>query len=169
MFDSFLSYIPQVGSLLVRREVVEAVGGFEAELQGGEDWDWALRIARHCQIGFVPKVALLWRMHTIVRVDGAGNRRVEDITWRRYTDVIKVARRYTPRSSLPSWLKAQRIILKHKGHYIPLFIGFAQTYARAGDMMRALYCYWLAVRVSPLHVASHNARALTRSARHNPV
>jgi glycosyltransferase involved in cell wall biosynthesis len=167
MFPDFLSYIPQVGSLLVRREVVAAVGGFEAGLQGGEDWDWALRVALHCQIGFVPEVALLWRMHGAARVDGAGNRRPEDITWRRYTDVMTVAHRYIKSDSLQSWIKMQRIILKHKGHYIPLFMDYSAQYLQSSKLNRALRCCWLALRVSPPHLATHIARAITKKLRYN--
>jgi glycosyltransferase involved in cell wall biosynthesis len=158
MFHDFLSYIPQVGSLLVRRDVVSAIGDFESGLQGGEDWDWALRIARYCQIGFVPEVAILWRMHNTARVDGAGNKYPEDITWRRYNDVMLVAHRYVTSNSIKSWLKAQRIILKHKGHYIPLFMSYAEQYAQKGDFLQALRCGWMALRASPIHLVSYTVR-----------
>jgi glycosyltransferase involved in cell wall biosynthesis len=167
MFEDFLSYIPQVGSLLVRREVVDTIGGFEPGLHGGEDWDWALRLSRYCQIAFAPEVALLWRMHGATRVDGAGNKRPEDITWRRYTDVMLVAHRYTDRSSLNGWIKTQRIILKHKGHYVPLFIDYANQYLQSGNLNRALGCCWMALRVSPAHLASHSGRAFMRQVRYN--
>jgi glycosyltransferase involved in cell wall biosynthesis len=169
MFQDFLSYIPQVGSLLVRRNVVESVGGFEPGLQGGEDWDWALRIARHCQIGFVSEVALLWRMHNTARVDGAGNRRPEDIAWRRYTDVMLVAHRYLESNSLGEWIRTQRIILKHKGHYIPLLIDFSTQYLQKGNINQSLRCCWLALKVSPPHVASHFARSLIKKLRYNTL
>ena len=162
MFHEFLSYIPQVGSFLVRREVVDAVGGFECDLQGGEDWDWALRIARYCQIGFVPEVALLWRLYGVARVDTAENRRYEDIAWRRYKDVMRVARRYIKSDSLKGWIKTQRIILKHKGYYTPLFMGCSIQHIRNGDIRQSLRCGWLALRVSPLHMVSYIVRTVVR-------
>ncbi|NNJ11104.1 glycosyltransferase [Chloroflexales bacterium ZM16-3] len=165
MFSDFLRYIPQVGSLLVRHEVAVAVGDFDPKLQGGEDWDWALRLARICQIGFIPEVVLLWRMHNTARVDGVGNRRVEDITWRRYTDVMDVARRHSTVGPSLSWLAKQRILLKQKGHYIPLFTQYALEYARKGKIKQAAYCYWLSVRISPLHIVSHAAKTLVRRIR----
>jgi glycosyltransferase involved in cell wall biosynthesis len=165
MFNDFLRYIPQVGSLLVRREVVDAVGSFDTSLQGGEDWDWALRIARHCQIGFVSQVALLWRMHNASRIDGAGNKRAEDITWRRFTDVMHVAHRHIMKESPLNWLNTQKIIFKHKGHYIPIFMGYSFQYFQKCDIRASARCYWLALRISPLHVASHLARVLIRSIR----
>lgn len=166
MFQDFLGYIPQVGSLLIRSEVVKAVGNFEPELQGGEDWDWALRIARYCQIGFVSEVSLLWRIHGATRVDGAGNKRHEAIAWRRYTDVMLVAHRYMKSDSLKTWMKMQRIILRHKGHYIPIFTDYASQYLQNGNLTRSLYCYWLALRVSPPHIASHLLRTLVRTLQH---
>jgi glycosyltransferase involved in cell wall biosynthesis len=165
MFQDFLRYIPQVGSLLVRREVVDAVGGFERSLQGGEDWDWALRIARYCQIGFVPEVALLWRMYGVTRIDSTENRRYEDIAWRRYKDVMLVAHRYIKSDSLTSWIKAERIILKHKGHYIPLFMDCSTQHIKNGDIKQSLRCCWMALRVSPPHLASYIARAFVKISR----
>lgn len=164
MFQDFLSYIPQVGSLIVRREVIEAVGDFEETLQGGEDWDWALRIARHCQIGFIPEIGLLWRIHPTPRVDGAGNKRPEDIAWRRYKDVMLVAHRYAKSESLKSWIKNQRIILKHKGHYIPLFMEISIQYLQSGKFMHALSCGLIALRISPPHLATYFARSLRKGA-----
>lgn len=165
MFADFLGYIPQVGSLLVRREVAKAVGDFDPKLQGGEDWDWALRLARSCQIGFIPEVALLWRMHNTARIDGVGNQRVEDITWRRYTDVIDVAHRHISGGPRLSWLAKQRILLKHKGHYIPLYMRYGLEYARMGKLGPAAHCYWLALWISPLHMASYAAKSLLRRMR----
>lgn len=165
MFDAFLSYIPQVASLLVRREVALSVGDFDPELQGGEDWDWALRLARTYQIGFAPTVAVHWRMHTTARFDGAAARPVDDIAWRRYTDVMDVARRHLGQSQGLGWAKRQRALLKQKGHYIPLFTQYGMAYAHNGKYRRAARCYWRAVRISPLHMLSHAAKTLLRQVR----
>jgi glycosyltransferase involved in cell wall biosynthesis len=162
MFEDFLSYIPQVGSLLVRREVVAALGGFDEQLHGGEDWDWALRLARHCQIGFLPEVVLLWRMHNTTRIDGAGNRRLEAVTWRRYQDMVSVARRHM-KLSKQSWLRKQRILLKHKGHYVPIFLGYGHTLWQQGERRRALVSNWMALSASPLHVFSYIGRQFKAS------
>ncbi|MBX0328835.1 glycosyltransferase family 2 protein [Oscillochloris sp. ZM17-4] len=167
MFNDFLSYIPQVGSLLVRHDIAMAVGDFDPNLQGGEDWDWALRLARICQIGFVAEVVLHWRMHNTARFDGAGNRRIEDITWRRYTDVMDVAHRHIEGGPPRSWLAKQRILLKHKGHYIPLFTRYAIGYARKGKLRQAAICYWLAIRISPLHIVSSTAKTALRQLQSN--
>lgn len=158
LFEEFLNYIPQVGSLLVRSEVVQEIGGFDPTLMGGEDWDWALRLALHCQIAFVPEIALLWRMHTMSRFDGVGNRLIEKITWRRYNDVMKVAHRYLRRSQQRGWQRRLRIILKQKGHYIPVFLEHAQKYWQDGRYGQALNCYWYAIRISPIHIGSHTTK-----------
>lgn len=165
MFTDFLNYIPQVGSLLVRHDVAKAVGDFDPDLQGGEDWDWALRLARCSQIGFVAEVALLWRIHNTARIDGVGNRHVEDITWRRYTDVMDVAHRHIPSNSPQSWLKKQRLLLKHKGHYIPLFKNYALQYIHKRKVKQSIICYWRAIRISPVHMVSHTIKTLVRHIR----
>lgn len=165
MFDNFLSYIPQVASLLVRREIALSTGDFDPELLGGEDWDWALRLARTCQIGFVPEVALYWRMHNTARFDGSAARPIEEIAWRRYSDVMLVARRHMDGAPGLGWLKRQRILLKQKGHYIPLFTQYGLAYAQNGQWRQALRCYWRALTISPLHIASHTAKSLARQPR----
>jgi len=43
-------------TMLVRKSVLEEIGGFDTSLKSLEDWDLALRIAEKYQIGYVPEV-----------------------------------------------------------------------------------------------------------------
>lgn len=58
---STLLYSNVIGtpSLLARRSVLLDVGLFDERLTGLEDWDLALRIARHYKIGFINRVLVL--------------------------------------------------------------------------------------------------------------
>ncbi len=165
LFQDFLGYVPQVGSILVRRDVLDRVGGFDEALHGGEDWDWALRLARSGPMGFLPEVVLLWRMHDLPRPDGAGNRSIEDVTWQRFADVLSVGRRYLVGDSWLAQLKMERTLLKHRGHYVPLFMRYSSGYLGRGEVGRALRCGWLALKASPLHVASYTVRDLAKRGR----
>jgi glycosyltransferase involved in cell wall biosynthesis len=165
LFESFLGYIPQVASILVRREVLLAVGGFDESLQGGEDWDWALRLARAGEMGFLPAPVLLWRMHDLPRSDGAGNRRFETVTWQRFSDMLKVGRRYLVGQSWRSQLRMERMLLRHRGHYVPLFVRHSSLCLERGEIARAVHGGWLAFKVSPLHLAAHALRAARRAVR----
>lgn len=52
---------PQIGTVVVRREVVARIGYFDARLVGGQDLDWLLRIARAGKLGFVPTPCIHFR------------------------------------------------------------------------------------------------------------
>lgn len=58
-----LNYVVTPGTSLVRRHVLESVGGFEASAVPADDWDMNLRIARHGGFALVDDVILNWRRH----------------------------------------------------------------------------------------------------------
>lgn len=50
-------------SIMVRREVIDEVGGFDTRLKNGEDWEFCLRVARKYKVGFVAEVLVNYRNH----------------------------------------------------------------------------------------------------------
>ena len=55
--------IPAPSSILVKREVVERVGGFSPELSTAADQEFFFRVAAQFEVGMVPEVLGLYRMH----------------------------------------------------------------------------------------------------------
>lgn len=53
---------PQIGTVLVRRAAFERYGVFDPVVEGGEDWDFQLRIARAHKHGFVATPCMLVRV-----------------------------------------------------------------------------------------------------------
>jgi glycosyltransferase involved in cell wall biosynthesis len=51
------------GSIMVRRDVVEDVGGFDTRLKNGEDWEFCLRVAQKYRVGFVREALVNYRSH----------------------------------------------------------------------------------------------------------
>jgi len=51
------------GAILVKRSVIEDVGGFDERLRNGEDWEFCLRVAQKYKIGFVPEPLVDYRNH----------------------------------------------------------------------------------------------------------
>jgi glycosyltransferase involved in cell wall biosynthesis len=49
--------------LLVRKRVVEEIGGFDARLPPSEDWDFCYRVATRYPIGYVREVLVRYRIH----------------------------------------------------------------------------------------------------------
>jgi glycosyltransferase involved in cell wall biosynthesis len=54
-------FLASGSNLLVRRQCVESVGAFDAACQPVEDWEYSLRIARHCRFVLVPRYQILYR------------------------------------------------------------------------------------------------------------
>ncbi|MFN2323700.1 MAG: glycosyltransferase [Trueperaceae bacterium] len=48
---------------LLRRSLVDAVGGFDPDFRAVEDWDYWLRCLRHTEFRFVPGVVAHYRLH----------------------------------------------------------------------------------------------------------
>jgi hypothetical protein len=51
------NWVVTAGLHLLRRSVLAAVGDFDESTDPADDWDIALRVSRHGDIGFVPRVA----------------------------------------------------------------------------------------------------------------
>jgi len=60
--ELFLVCLICANTVVVRRECLEQVGGFDETLRTG-DYDLWLRIARHYKIGYVPRVLTKYRQH----------------------------------------------------------------------------------------------------------
>ena len=57
---------------LIRRNVFLECGGFDTELRAIEDWDFAVRVARNSQIGFVPEILVdAYETQGSISYDGA--------------------------------------------------------------------------------------------------
>ncbi len=51
------------GSIVVKREVMDDVGGFDTRLKNGEDWEFCLRVAKKYKVGFVAEPLFQYRNH----------------------------------------------------------------------------------------------------------
>lgn len=59
-------------TVLIRRNVFLECGGFDTELRAIEDWDFAVRVARNSQIGFVPEILVdAYETQGSISYDGA--------------------------------------------------------------------------------------------------
>lgn len=67
ILDHLLSWngtcIPTPSSILVKREVMEKVGGFDLKLSNAADQEFFFRVAKHYKIGRVPTVTWWYRVH----------------------------------------------------------------------------------------------------------
>lgn len=54
-------FFPQIGTVVARRSAIETYGPFDVVVDGGEDWDWQLRIASAHKLGHVSVPSILFR------------------------------------------------------------------------------------------------------------
>lgn len=57
------NWIHSPGQTLIRRDALEAVGGFDRDVWGSDDWDLYIRLARRGAFLHRPRVSLHYRMH----------------------------------------------------------------------------------------------------------
>ena len=57
------NFVDSGSNPLVRREVFDAVGGFDERLEAAEDWDFYLRVAHRYPFICLPKAQILYRIH----------------------------------------------------------------------------------------------------------
>jgi glycosyltransferase involved in cell wall biosynthesis len=57
------SWIQTPGQTLIRHSVIKAIGGFDTEIWGTDDWDLWLRLARVTEFAFRERQSLIYRRH----------------------------------------------------------------------------------------------------------
>lgn len=144
IFDSLLTYMPQVGSMLIKASAVREIGGLDPSLFGDTDWDWFLAIAQKYPIGRVENEVILFRQR-----HGAE----EELLWKRFPDTMRIFKRRTAHYSFIKRLRLQTLLWKHRGHYSSQFVRCSAYHLKRRDYKRAARATYYALRVSPLHTA----------------
>src|SRR5438105_9031136 len=105
------------GSIMVRRDVIEDVGGFDTRLTIGEDWEFCLRVAKKYKIGFVREPLVNYRNHGV----------------NAHTDVAEMER-----STLLAWAKAfdtsdKNLLRLRRRSYGNLYKVLSGSYLQSGQ------------------------------------
>jgi glycosyltransferase involved in cell wall biosynthesis len=130
----------QTPGVVVRREVYERLGGFDARmLHCGEDWEMWVRIAAHYAMWYEPEVLALYRRHT-GSLTGRSLRSGQNI--RDLRMAIDIYRAYIPSSA------ADRVARSAREHTARWAISLATDMMYAGDNEGALRQVREALRTS---------------------
>jgi hypothetical protein len=150
MLRTMLSdFYPQIGTVLARIEVRDAVGQFDESLIAGQDLDWLLRMARGRSLGFVAMPSVLVRARPWGSYDALQRAR------------IGYARRVFLRHALPEWriwgtpsafCRAYSGAMMHLYNY---FSDAASERAEGGERKGALRAIATAFRIFPLRAFYH--------------
>lgn len=142
-------YFPQIGSVVVRKRVRDAIGGFDEALIGGEDLDWLLRLARRDKLAIVLSESVLFRGRPLGTFD----------------DLQLLRSRYDKkvffRHAVPEWRvwkSPRQFWLAYYGtlkHFYRYFVDAAVRRAARGERLAALRAIWFAFQVFPLRTIYH--------------
>ena len=118
-------------TLLVRREVVDDVGGFDESLPRGNDGDFIRRVCRHYEVDYVPEVLVKVHMGHSGRISGSSAQDLHNAITGGKTKLRKFGWEL---KTLPE--AHTNILLK-----------LAVTYQALGNNRRALFYIWRAAKV----------------------
>lgn len=111
-------------SIVVRREVYERLGGFDARLKCSEDWEMWVRIAASYPIWYEPEPLALYRMHDLSNT-GRHLSTAEDMSYTRHA--IEIFRDYLPAD------RADGIGRRARSTYSEAALANAERMLRQGD------------------------------------
>ena len=134
-------------SIVVRREVYEALGGFDDRLRCSEDWEMWVRIAAHYPVWFEKEPLALYRMHSNSNT-GRHVRTAEDMRYTR--EAIDLFRSHLPPA------RAADIVRTAKQQYALAAIRTARSLLESRDLdgARAQLAEALRLSRSPRVLAS---------------
>jgi GT2 family glycosyltransferase len=58
-------WITDTSTLVVRKDILEKIYGFDENIHAFQEWDLCIRLARECQFEFVPECLALYHEHTL--------------------------------------------------------------------------------------------------------
>ena len=143
ILEDLLTYFPQIGTVLTRREVLTELGGFLVHLEGDDEWDVFLRTARRWEIGRISEPAMLFRQRVGVPEEAQ--------QWTRSRGNIDAFRMNTRHLPLRDRVRLRPILWRLRGWHSSVFVRYAVMNVRARRWRRAARSLSYAIRWSPLH------------------
>lgn len=140
LFDNIVHII----TALVRREVIEPLGGFDPKLPTGEDYDFWLRLSRHTQAAKLARTLAYYRIH---KTSITHKPRAENNEYRALKAALDAWGPVGPDGQVadPARLR-ERLFLLHFSH--------GYQHVRMGSPRVATKAFWRAVQVKPSHLKS---------------
>lgn len=138
-FDSFIA----ASTVLIRKECLDRLGGFDESLPWGDYHLW-LRIARHYQIDYIPKVVSKYRQHPSQST--RSNNETPNLEPVALSAIEKILASYPEiRTEL-----GESAICRRKAS---LYCDMAYWWLWRGEPRNARQCLERAIRLSPAHVS----------------
>jgi glycosyltransferase involved in cell wall biosynthesis len=142
ILEDLLTYYPQVGTVLSRREVVEQLGGHNHRYEGDEEWDFFLRTAKRWQIGRCDDVVLYFRQREQAE---------EHQQWRRTKNSREIFHHAIAHLPLFARLRLRPRLWRMRGNLAWQFVFYAKVNLRNREFGRAARSIGYALSWSPPH------------------
>ncbi len=113
-------------TLLVRRRVIDTIGGFDESLPRGNDGDFIRRVCRKYEVDFIPKV--LVKVYIAHGKDRISDNDLEGIKKHIINSLVKIKKFQTVLDGLP----------KQRAN---IYFDLARSYTRLGDLYNTFYYY----------------------------
>ena len=149
ILEDLLTYYPQVGTVLSRREVFEQLGGHNHRYEGDEEWDFFLRTAQRWQIGRCDDVVLYFRQRAEAE---------ETQQWRRTRRSREIFHHAIADLPLAERLRLRPRLWAMRGNLAWQFTNFAKINLRNRQYRRALRSIAFALAWSPIHTVVNVVR-----------
>lgn len=117
-------YIAIPGGALIRKSVLDKVGGFDEGFRASQDHDMAIRIFEACKVAYLPNIAFCYRKHEDTISQSGAERR-----WLTGFEILSRAAKRWPYK--PETLRKRRAVLNFR---------MGQTYLSQGRYIAALPC-----------------------------
>jgi glycosyltransferase involved in cell wall biosynthesis len=142
-------YFPQIGTVVVRASVRKKSGGFDAQLIGGEDLDWLMRLSGRHALGYVEVPCILFSQRQIGEYDALQKLRVGFDR--------KVFRRHALKQ-WRVWRSPREYMRAYSGslmHFYRYFVDAGLMRAARGERTKALAAIWTAFGIFPFRAMKH--------------
>jgi len=63
--QTLADWITDTSALVVRKDILEKIHGFDENIRAYQEWDLCIRLARECQFDFVPECLALYHQHAL--------------------------------------------------------------------------------------------------------
>ena len=149
MLDWKGTAVPGPSSILVKREVLEKVGGFDVSLSTSADLDFFIRVSAHYKIGKIPSITWKYRIH--------GNNMQKNIPLME-KDMLKVYENVTKLNLFKSDAIRKKSYAKL---YLVLSLCYLGDYK---DYKKGVSFFWKSIFTKPAVFGNYLAQKVTKSA-----